>query len=125
MELNELRIGNLVTDEDGSRILKVSKIVNEHSEQGAMAWELNGAFGISIDRMSGIPIDESWMKRAGFKITGSINGKNQATFLYHKNGCSQPIRFNGRDNTFEPKYVHQMQNIYHALVGEELIISEK
>jgi len=79
-----------------------------------------------IDRyveVNPIPITEEWLEKFAFKkVTSFVFGKStgvgniliEDTPSYHWVGWSQyPI-----------KYVHQLQNLYYALTGEELTIKK-
>lgn len=68
---------------------------------------------VDLDRFSGIPITEEWLLNFGFKkgVRGWFKtyGRNQKFNLYMYRSL-----FN---------YVHHLQNIYFALTGEELVLS--
>ena len=52
----------------------------------------------------------------GGEITGYINDKNELSVILE--GCDDGSIGN------KIKYVHQLQNLYFALTGEELILSK-
>ena len=78
------------------------------------------------DYFEGIPLTEDWLKRFGFKESG----------LYWLDSHDELLSYSFKKNTiaigrmgiyFENKihYVHQLQNLYFALTGEELKSLEK
>jgi hypothetical protein len=81
-----------------------------------------------------IPLTEEWLLRFGFdnwfgKEYILSNGHFYCVFKFYKNGridtyfCGQNERFKNKDTRFI-KYVHQLQNLYFALTGEELTTQE-
>ena len=109
MKANELRVGNLVYDDDD--IIEVE------------AYQLY----ILTDYFEPIPLTEEWLERSGF--SEEIKEVNHSDFWVYKKGdltfnsnhgwwyMNQPLRH-------YPKYVHQIQNLYFALTGEELTLKE-
>jgi len=65
-----------------------------------------------------IPLTEDWLLRLG-KGKGNliINGLHEKGVLYFNSGADY-IEFDAK----HIKYVHQLQNLYHALTGKELTI---
>jgi len=108
MKAGELRIGNYVLDH-GS----VEKI----------------QFGSDVDDLLNkeyIPLTEDWLVKFGSEqnfIRGSILFSLGLLCLNRSDsydwGCSLD---EGKDHSYfrEIKYVHQLQNLYHAITGEEL-----
>ena len=107
MKANELRIGNYVFDNLGGT-LKI-KGINENSD---------------ISHIKPIPLTEQWLFKFGFD--SCINGfwcpkellnvkisKFSVTQIFIS-GSDTDLAFNGTE------YVHQFQNLYFALTGEEL-----
>ena len=65
-----------------------------------------------------IPLTEEWLLKFGFEKTGSFYSKNNLEF--YVNGNSD-VRFHMDDyRHIVLNYVHQLQNLYFALTGEEL-----
>ena len=115
---NEIRIGDYLRWDDPSHdILKVESISYSTNN-----WFVNN--GLLID-MKPIPLTEEWLLR--FVLKG------RKDFVYDSiNGFGIQIR-NGKyyaaildisgvlyHSTIEIKYVHQLQNLYFALTGQEL-----
>lgn len=127
MKANELRIGNYV-----QRIgypLKVTGI------KGGDVWVDGNAVELEYyvyDGINPIPITEEWLVKFGFEVY-DVMGDN--IFLAFRQ--IEPFNFNFMlcgvvlkvsfyrldwEKSFECKYVHQLQNLYFALTGEELQI---
>jgi len=71
-----------------------------------------------------IPLTEEWLLKFGFERSGLYNVKSQV-YIYDEHGLvdtGYEYRFNYTE--MKLKYVHQLQNLYFALTGEELTISE-
>jgi len=126
MKANELRIGNLLLwDDQPERILKVSEIGFNKYKDRFVSFE-NGD-GCLLDSDSGlIPIQltEEWLVRFGFekdrngyalhdKMSLSIHVSKELGFVPCWSDLVLSIKYN-------LQYVHQLQNLYFALTGQEL-----
>lgn len=70
----------------------------------------------------GIPITEPKLVELGFKKWNTPKG-----ITYSKGYMILHLRKRGwviKKKVIEPKYIHQIQNMYHALYGKELIKSK-
>ena len=116
---NELRIGNLVLFSDNSTIFEVTGIeigglyVKNQVEQ---TW-------IEIYTFEPIPLTEEWLLRLGFDKLGIVYYiiKKVIEINYFNGIVGIDIR-GQYVGTPHIKYVHQLQNLYFALTGEELTI---
>lgn len=112
---NELRIGNWINPEKPYQ-------VNANTFQDVF----NGEFD-----QDGIPLTEEWLLKFGFEKTGvfwfskkvwinelNINIKHRAYTIGSVNGDEALFECENID------YVHQLQNLYFALTGEELTIKQ-
>jgi len=140
MEAKELRIGNYVHTTcaiSGDNIVtEIEEINKQYANEG-----------VSIDP---IPLTEEWLERLGFEFYDYVLDSDEdiddnETGIY-KSYKKQPdgkkyyysVNFNS-DNTIEftiklrwademvlslIKHVHQLQNLYFALTGEELTIEQ-
>ena len=124
MEANELRIGNLVGsynkgEEDRVLTINAQNILVEAkaNKQG-------------YTRYRPIPLTEEWLLKFGFmksKVSSQFDKEKLTIQIaneleYHKKGR---VYFNSWAILEESiKYVHQLQNLYFALTGEELTIKE-
>jgi hypothetical protein len=112
MKPTELRIGNLISDPKG-QICKVFGI-----QEGLIGvLMINENWHYSPESVKPIPLTEEWLLKFGFEKTENGYFVKDGIILY-------PIRdLYFRGNLFikaDIKYVHQIQNLYFALIGEEL-----
>jgi len=112
MKVEQFRIGNLAQDQEGN-LLKVVELSLENKV----------VFSV-IDR-SKYPLKDGWKAEPKPITTDTIKNWQSAYFLKyvfdlpHKKGWYMNFDTN-RSNQI--KYVHQLQNLYFALEGKELII---
>jgi len=125
MRASELRIGNWVQG-------KPLNIPGLHINGTNGRFEITG-FGISLmesDMQNAmgfrpIPFDEEWLLKMGFKRESA---RMLPSKFHYANGG--PITFYSSDIAikvygnymYNIKYVHQLQNLYFALTGEELTL---
>jgi hypothetical protein len=112
MKAEELRIGNWVAINDNiyqvdvidyNQVIEIERGIVElkYVQPIPLTEEWLLRFGSVIDRE-----DDSYVFKSGFYI--SVNDKSEA------------ILFFGGNELCEFNYVHQLQNLYYALTGEEL-----
>lgn len=148
MKASELRIGNLVTVDNPIYHPKLKGIalqvtgLNQRPDMSG-----NPSYSISLEHINQkpytyyenysqlvefinpIPLSEDWLLKAGFEKDGhgyhmediyslSISVTRKGEFL----PCwlDRPLTPYNSDKFREVKYVHQLQNLYFALTGEEL-----
>lgn len=132
MKANELRIGNCILFESEGTNFIVKAIDNKGFEvynQLESTW-------IEHDQFGGIPLTEEWLIKFAIKIDHDISDvfcieinnslRTTVYILKVKNGWS--IEIGSRSNGMvsfrsEIQYVHQLQNLYFALTGNELTIN--
>jgi hypothetical protein len=117
MKANELRIWNFVTIGDGAFKTTIADLqIIEMSENNSY---------------QPIPLTEEWLSKMGFKpvsydfykisighrITLEVSIKDKRAILYNN------AKMDFIDLKFT-KYVHQLQNLYFALTGNELTIKQ-
>ena len=112
---NELRIGNWVNCECLDFENECIQLENIHPK-GTIV----DGYPYSIKELKPIPLTEEWLLKFGF---------DKIDFQFIKNGIKLfPIRDLYYRGNFpiksDIKYVHQLQNLYFALTGEELIIKK-
>jgi hypothetical protein len=116
MKASELRIGNLITDIDGD----VFNIKQENLCDFA-----NGFINVEP-----IPLTEEWLLKFGFTrhhadysngviYIKNVPDNNEFEWGAYPNELGSGIQIKNRKLL---KYVHQLQNLYFALTGEELTI---
>ena len=100
MKASELRIGNWVMDEHSEMTGKIDLVV----------------IGIidTVDDHSylPIPLTEEWLKRFDWNLPKDMSISSSLT--------TGEIHFVTGNYYKKIDYVHQLQNLYHALTGEEL-----
>jgi hypothetical protein len=126
MKSTEFRIGNLV---DCFMVVEIVAIeekklkVRREIEKGYYNIELCPIDSLDLNP---IPLTEEWLLKMGFeKKNETYKLKNFGKFIFHEIGISfYPA---GILNSLLRKdliiYVHQLQNLYFALTGEELTFS--
>jgi hypothetical protein len=108
--------------------------LDDESEPYAEAYDASGKnesvskTSRNIDFFRPIPLTEEWLLKFGFEVDDHLMNPDDWPYVdYIKNEVriSEPnysFAFYGRDNELEIKYVHQLQNLYFALTGEELCV---
>lgn len=127
MEANELRIGNYVMasyGDDNFKVEKVTAVLNYGINQ-----YYDGA-EFMLDYIKPIPLTEELLVKMGGMTT------NDSTWLDFIISSHTPfVSYNHADKcfyfhtaaledkfSFKVLYLHQLQNLYFALTGEELVI---
>lgn len=125
MRVGELRIGNKICLYKGEGL--TGTVSGIHSDGVIICSDAAG--GWSIEDIEGTPLTEEWLKKFGFTVVaapsaygydcnkvsknyilrGAWNGKNYFALEILNDGHHKKIEF-----------VHQLQNLYFALTGEEL-----
>jgi hypothetical protein len=137
IQANELRIGNLVEYPNWNRndtpaYFKIRDIYTDDRKIGLT----NGIIQIpstKLDHIKPIPLTEEWALKLGFINTHdgnfhkgydlaiNYNGNHVISFVWNK-VLDWYIKYNG-DIYRRIKSVHQLQNLYFALTGQELKIT--
>jgi len=118
MKANELRIGNLVTLQE--TIFKVIKIDGEDYSVIAKAINKDCPDNV-VESLMPIPLTKEWLLKFGFekKITSDVF----PTFFKNKINVNDRVVYVSEYGFLNHiKNVHQLQNLYYALTGEELTI---
>lgn len=121
MKANELRIGNLINIDDC--LTEIAGITKS-------TVFFDGGFQMFIaGGIEPIPLTEDWLLKFGFKKIGrAYKLINFGKFIFHDYmGISfYPAGLvNSLLRSDFLKYVHQLQNLYFALTGEELLIKDQ
>lgn len=120
LKATEFRIGNKLQKETG----EIFTVLRLDNTDDVLVEEQRGLLTLGYN-LFGIPLTEEWLLKFGFeKINHRIEG-----IIYKKSW----LRFNEyarlidwRGGSIESKvcfYVHQLQNLYFALTGEELTLN--
>lgn len=128
MLAEELRIANFIYAH--GKIQQVEQIGNTPYGHAQRVIFFKGSpIGEYAVNCAGIPLTEDWLVRAGFEYEKTNKSWQLDTEFGFSIWGRIDIGFSvfGSDdveigNTFE--YVHQLQNLYHALTGEELTVKE-
>jgi hypothetical protein len=147
MKANELRIGNYVKFyrvEEGN-VIEHAKINTVHEE--CCVLDHNKAIGCALRVIKPIPLTEQWLLDLGFyeHDEHGMYGDRYFTpiadynYVVERDWREETSYFFGIEYTdshkpdddgevyffsFEVKYVHQLQNLYFALTGEELTLNK-
>jgi hypothetical protein len=124
MNLQELRIGNYVMQRGETTIVESIKFsLND--------WQrINGLIYKSC---TPIPITEEWLLNFNFELKSMVNGK---VLVYRNNMLAVSFNTDNKiisihigiqriDDGKKIKYVHQIQNLYFDLTGQELFIKNQ
>jgi len=126
MKANELRIGNLVYYESENDYNKLEKYL----------CKIDGEDIHKIDREENyanshkpIPLTEEWLLKFGFEKDGfdwiiklHYDTELILNFGKYSNAVIQDNEDGDSISLHNPKYVHQLQNLFFALTGKELTI---
>ena len=121
MKANELRIGNYIELRCLDKSLSHCKELVEWSvEKYNFTHSKDLYYGNDDWEYRPIPLTEEWLLKFGFEFLKGVKGSE---FL----DCYDYNRFQVKNNFgvffwyhVQIKYVHQLQNLYFALTGEEL-----
>lgn len=129
MQANELRIGNLIQlyrkPEDKDKTIETIKSVYYYDERSWYYAEISDGFVVNIDTgILPIELTEEWLVKLGFSGVNVFSLKNNEWFLIwnKKNSFTYDHEcYQIEIPDIELKYVHQLQNLYFALTGKELV----
>ena len=123
MNANELRIGNYFKWISTQEIDTVEEIVTYDKS----TYDINS---VSISDCEPVPLNEEWLLKFGFKKVNdnfitieSYHYENKNCWIYFiADGFELELNtLSERNNLCRTyKYVHQLQNLYFAITGEEL-----
>jgi len=125
LDLQQFRIGNLIqSDGEVFAIDSVSRNPDNSVVISAGALHVYPA-GLELDLV--IPLTPEWLERAGFKITQVYEQVNEWFLKPLSIQTDYDIYMVTRIGVddLELKYVHQLQNLYFALTGQELVFNPK
>jgi hypothetical protein len=133
METNELRIGNYISTGVGEET-----VIELYQHKLLVGSTLSGS-SVRYFEIDPIPLTEDWLVKFGFdKSIGFIMFIGEkfkgSSFEVSHNDLDRWYAFFRNFNKGEAddfvllrnnlQYVHQLQNLYHALTGEELELKE-
>lgn len=109
IQANELRIGNLVNMTCDNASFNARIYVGDFMDIN-MGYKL----------VDPIPLTEEWLLKFGFIESETCFKKGFLMFRFYESGLFIPNI--GSVEMKEVKYVHQLQNLYFALTGSELVL---
>ena len=142
MKVRELRIGNYISGiyingdcseydsyEENEELCKVVGIDSVgFSEYNIWVDGLEKSGIENYDSFEPIPITEEWLLKFGFEFNVLTNRSELDDWRFD---ITKPANYDGfllcegsTAITDRIKYVHQLQNLYFAFTGEELVLSE-
>ena len=117
MKAIELRIGNLVShNEEWSYHNELRTFEFQFTDSD---WYALGESTLFIENIKPIPLTEEWLIKFGFEK------RYEDCFEYGKFILNDEFIMMDIDITIKCKHVHQLQNLYFALTGEELKINDR
>ena len=128
---NELMINNWILDHEAESEVSIYWQVEEITEDGIKFRE--GSCWTKSDYIQPIPLTEEWLIKFGFEKYRNcflsyqkIYEKSYIHFrIFNKSTISFVIKNrSGKDEYKLIESVHQLQNLYFALTGEQLTIKE-
>jgi hypothetical protein len=112
---SELRVGNLL-DYNGKTII-VDTIYYDQ-----INLDFTDFSGIKFEALKGIPISEEWLLKFGFARFPWGLVKEELLFRDNiQTPCKELTLEVGNGFRVTVQYIHQLQNLYFALTGKELI----
>jgi len=116
MKATELRIGNIVLVEN---IEQDGKYKGNFSEVIADSSTISGC-ELCPNRVKPIPLTEEWLDKFGFERNRDPQIVSPNRVLWFVNMLEFNEGFYCNETGLTVYYVHQLQNLYYALTGEEL-----
>ena len=110
MKIEEFRVGNLVEYSRNEKIVKIKGFSYgglHVTSEDEMIWK-------EIESFNSIPLTRNWLISAGFVRQGETMYNKKDLFIIYV-----PEMIHYKTET-KIKYVHQLQNLYFAITGEEL-----
>ncbi|MGK6342897.1 hypothetical protein ACMGDK_11695 [Chryseobacterium sp. DT-3] len=112
----ELRLGNLVYVPGlfgTSTLIESIEFIYANGEIGTKSTEAHVSYYKSI------PLTEKWLLKFGFENEIPLHWFNKVIINNYKGGFIEKMYGT------QIQYVHQLQNLYFALTGEELTLKEE
>ncbi len=138
LKVSDLRVGNWVDSERG--LVQIATLELWDNRIGVKSPCFKNFVWCRCQGIKPIPLTEEWLLRFGFEIYDSgrhnsphaIKETIRLSGIGGYNGDVEEFKItdkiywflSGYEHT-EIQYVHQLQNLYHALTGEELIYEQE
>lgn len=115
IEAQELRIGNWINSSAHFGEIQVSAILKDGVNP--FDWGQGNHCIHFYDTIAPIKITEEWLINFGFE-SFDLRFRHLGNFVIHNEG--ENFFYKTRTTEIKIKHVHQLQNLYFALTGEEL-----
>ncbi|MES2864101.1 MAG: hypothetical protein V4666_08285 [Bacteroidota bacterium] len=123
MDTKELRIGNYVWEDYGGSYLVRGIMPSEQISISKTKTTI--AVNYSSEHINPIPLTEEWLIKFGKKADISDSFGGYVIQLPNGNGLRiKDNKWNSQHTETKVDFIHQLQNLYFALTGEELTIKE-
>jgi hypothetical protein len=135
MKAVELRIGNLVLNPHQKKVYTIQAIKPAYKlsrlRDGKWNYFVDVAedtYSVTVDLFVGIPLTEEWLVKLGYTkneecVCYELLNREDEIFSFWFSETELTLAGLGFKGLWPPvKYVHQLQNLYFALTGEELTV---
>jgi hypothetical protein len=128
IDSKDLRLGNLIYG-PSDREETIVAIIGEGWVKSYPGKLTEARFDAELKYCSGIPLTEEWLIKLGWQLD-FVDKNGLKEFINYKsdldaiNLYQDKFSFNCWENSKCPEYVHQLQNLYHALTGQELQLTQ-
>lgn len=119
MRIQDLRIGNYFKEKNEEEIYKCQGIYTDNCDETIVYYS---QFYMDIETCKPIPLTEEWLLKFGFEEYMDGLRLNSIVIRLEKSELWYVSKHNIVLNKI--RYVHQLQNLYFALTGEELTVKE-
>lgn len=128
IQANELRVGNWVLNPDKQKcVIKEISAIGTVCVNNLDFWKEDNNFGYSTNEIIPIPLTEEILLKCGFENTHGLFTKEDLTPVYLRKPFLEAdfyhVKTISGDKLTSIKYLHQLQNVYFALTGQELTIN--
>jgi hypothetical protein len=129
----ELRIGNLITavvslEYAPTGLIEVAEICHDGVESTKyMEYAPNYPFGYAVypyEGLEAVPLTIEWLHKFGFTFENRIhyNGLRLSVTFVRYDSAEPFLQLDSPFGSTTLKFVHQLQNWFFALTGQELIV---
>ncbi len=116
MTAKQFRIDNLIFDKDTNHLIEVYHIDTDSDDRDRINY-------IGIENYEPIPITEEWLLKFDF-VSNPYQDRYEKSLIHiecDKTRGKTELWIEGMSHI---KYVHQLQNLYYAMRGEELTLKQ-
>ena len=116
----QLRIGNYITFPIGLKG-KLCEVMAINEKQVLIKTELDRRAWLNIDYLEPIPLTQEVLEKCGFEYSKDLNQSQHKELIWDADHEEDDSLY-FTELHLEVKRLHQLQNLYFALTGEELNI---